>query len=520
MISIDELTKEPIKLKQGMTTNPVLNKVLGAKNIGSLINEIGGASASVGMGQDLVGSGLETAIQEQPGTRPSGSYDNITKKNPPPRDYVKGDNIQIKNVTKKVPGVENVNVGKGPPILEKNTAKAGTDYVNNVVKHVQGMGDDISASAVSGASFKGANPDFDKIRASLIKEAKTNKGILRTYFTETKKANEGVLINGKRYTMNQGPLDKLFKKVSGYVGKEDTKNFVKLVDQEILKQGGKLSGKAGLAKDFILNEAQRLFKLGDKKGARIILTALATSLPTIAKAAGPVSLPLTGIDLIKLSKKFGPGVLENIQQGLDTVTEPVTSKIAEAESMFENMLKSKMNKGGMMDINFMTRPTGYKDGTRDGTLVGDKKEEIPVREIVKDKPEGIMGTLKSIFSKKEAGTIENPLPLSMIFEPGVSQKTLIDEGAFITTPDGITFKATPFMFDKYLGTKYVENNTFGQRDDVEVEFKPKYITSEEKSFTEPGGMFDQIQIPREQGRFTEMNQGGIMDINQLTKRIR
>ena len=181
MISIDELTKEPIKLKQGMTTNPVLNKVLGAKNIGSLINEIGGASASVGMGQDLVGPGLETAIEKQPGTRPSGSYDNITKKNPPPRDYVKGDNIQIKNVTKKVPGVENVNVGKGPPILEKNTAKAGTDYVNNVVKHVQGMGDDISASAVSGASFKGANPDFDKIRASLIKEAKTNKGILRTY---------------------------------------------------------------------------------------------------------------------------------------------------------------------------------------------------------------------------------------------------------------------------------------------------------------------------------------------------
>ncbi len=231
-------------------------------------------------------------------------------------------------------------------------------------------------------------------------------------------------------------------------------------------------------------------------------------------------MPLTTIDIIKLSEKFGPDIVEKIQSGLETVTEPVTSKIAEAQSMFENMLKSKMNQGGMMDINFMTRPMGYKDGTRDGTLVGDKKEEIPVREIVRDEPEGIMGTLKSIFSKKEAGTIENPLPLSMVFEPGVSQKTLIDEGAFITTPDGITFKATPFMFDKYLGTKYVENNTFGQRDDVEVEFRPKYITSAEKSFVEPGGVFDQIQTPRKEGRFTEMNQGGIMDINQLTKRIR
>jgi hypothetical protein len=499
MISIDELTKEPIKLKKGMTTNPALNKVLGAKNIGSLINEIGGASASVGMGQDLVGPGLETAIEKQPGTRPSGSYDNIKKPTPVSRDYIRGGNLQLKNVTKKVPGVENVNVGKGPPFLEKNTTKAGKNYVNNVVKYVQGMGDDVSAKAVSGGSFKGANPQFDKIRSSLIKEAEAgNKGILRTYFTETKKANEGVLINGKRYTMNKGPLDKLFKKVSGYVGKEDTKNFVKLVDQEILKQGGKLSGKTGLVKDFILNEAQRLYRLGDKAGAKTILTALATSIPTIVKA-----LPLGPVDLF-IPSPMGSGELP--EEGTP-----------EYEQLMKDMGK---NQGGMMDINFMTRPMGYKDGTRDGTLVGDKKEEIPVREIIKDKPEGIMGTLKSIFSKKEAGTIENPLPLSMIFEPGVSQKTLIDEGAFITTPDGITFKATPFMFDKYLGTKYVENNTFGQRDDVEVEFKPKYITSEEKSFTEPGGMFDQIQIPREQGRFTEMNQGGIMDINQLTKRIR
>jgi len=189
----------------------------------------------------------------------------------------------------------------------------------------------------------------------------------------------------------------------------------------------------------------------------------------------------------------------------------------EYEQLMKDMGK---NQGGMMDINFMTRPMGYKDGTRDGTLVGDKKEEIPVREIVRDEPEGIMGTLKSILSKKEFGTIENPLPLDRVFDPGVSQKTLIDEGAFITTPDGITFKATPFMFDKYLGTKYVENNTFGQRDDVEVEFRPKYITSAEKSFVEPGGVFDQVQTPRKEGRFTEMNQGGIMDINQLTKRIR
>ena len=301
------------------------------------------------------------------------------------------------------------------------------------------------------------------------------------------------------------------------VGK--SKKFQSKVFTDIQNWGKKNLNKAKqLTLDIALAQIDRL--PGKQKVAA--LTALLSTIATkgFAKVIPIVGPASTAADITTLTKTFGPDIVEGIQSGLDTVTEPVTSKIAEAQSMFENMLKSKMNQGGMMDINFMTRPMGYKDGTRDGTLVGDKKEEIPVREIVRDEPEGIMGTLKSIFSKKEFGTIENPLPLDRVFDPGVSQKTLIDEGAFITTPDGITFKATPFMFDKYLGTKYVENNTFGQRDDVEVEFRPKYITSAEKSFVEPGGMFDQIQTPRKEGRFTEMNQGGIMDINQLIKRTR
>jgi len=244
---------------------------------------------------------------------------------------------------------------------------------------------------------------------------------------------------------------------------------------------------------FGLSQVDKLVKMGNTSAARKLLTAILTLAPK----------GLFGMDLL-IPTTMGSGELP--EEGTP-----------EYEQLMKDMGK---NQGGMMDINFMTRPMGYKDGTRDGTLVGDKKEEIPVREIVRDEPEGIMGTIKSFVSKKEFGTIENPLPLSMVFEPGVSQKTLIDEGAFITTPDGITFKATPKMFDKYLGTKYVENNTFGERDDVEVEFKPKYITSAEKSFVEPGGMYDQVQTPRAEGRFTEMNQGGIMDINQLTKRIR
>ena len=35
----------------------------------------------------------------------------------------------------------------------------------------------------------------------------------------------------------------------------------------------------------------------------------------------------------------------------------------------------QFNKGGMMDINYMTRPVGYRNGTRGGDLVGDAEKE-------------------------------------------------------------------------------------------------------------------------------------------------
>jgi hypothetical protein len=35
----------------------------------------------------------------------------------------------------------------------------------------------------------------------------------------------------------------------------------------------------------------------------------------------------------------------------------------------------KKNRGGMMNINDMIRPLGYKEGTRDGTLVGDEEKK-------------------------------------------------------------------------------------------------------------------------------------------------
>ena len=339
-------------------------------------------------------------------------------------------------------------------------------------------------------AFKGLSPkDIKTIESS---------GFLSQF---AKDQRNQILKSGGKF--NQKNLNKVLDQMFDFTFKDlDTAAGVKnpqIQDTKITKAMDKVDANKNIKPDqklnikFGLSQVDKLVKMGNTSAARKLLTAILTLAPK----------GLFGMDLL-IPTTMGSGELP--EEGTP-----------EYEQLMKDMGK---NQGGMMDINFMTRPMGYKDGTRDGTLVGDKKEEIPVREIVRDEPEGIMGTIKSFVSKKEFGTIENPLPLSMVFEPGVSQKTLIDEGAFISTPDGITFKATPKMFDKYLGTKYVENNTFGERDDVEVEFKPKYITSAEKSFVEPGGMYDQVQTPRAEGRFTEMNQGGIMDINQLTKRIR
>jgi hypothetical protein len=377
MISIDELTK-PIGLKKGMTPNPVLNKVLKTKNIGSLINEIGTATESMGMGQDLPGVGFEEALQEQPGERVSTKASNVDKN--VKRDYIKKGRIELANIKPKDLTVKSVKVGTQLlPFLEKNTQKDADKYIKNTVKYVRGLGDNEAAKIVQGSSFMGAT-GYGELRNQTWSEAKNDPKKLKKFFIEVKgKEAENAKFNhkGKSYKLNVKTFNPFFEKKTGYVPKGSAKNFVQLVDEEIVKKGGSLSGKAGLAKNFILNEAQRLFKIGDKKGAKLILTALATSIPTIAKAATPLGVPLTTIDVIKLSEKFGPDIVEKVQSGLDTVTEPVTSKIAEAQSMFENMLKSKMNQGGMMDINFMTRPLGYKDGTRGGTTVGDLEKNIP-----------------------------------------------------------------------------------------------------------------------------------------------
>ena len=120
------------------------------------------------------------------------------------------------------------------------------------------------------------------------------------------------------------------------------------------------------------------------------------------KAIPGVNVLSYAYDAGNIGQEYGPPVIEKVQEGLDIVTEPVASKMAQAEDMIKQMFLSKMNQGGMMDINYMTRPLGYKDGTRDGELVGDRQAEIK-GELVGDRQAEIKGEQDFLKSFSDPG---------------------------------------------------------------------------------------------------------------------
>ena len=98
---------------------------------------------------------------------------------------------------------------------------------------------------------------------------------------------------------------------------------------------------------FGLSQVDKLVKMGNSPAARKLLTAIITLAPK----------GLFGMDLL-IPTEMGSGELP--KEGTP-----------EYEQLMKDMGK---NQGGMMDINYMTRPIGYKEGTRDGELVGDQEK--------------------------------------------------------------------------------------------------------------------------------------------------
>ena len=165
-----------------------------------------------------------------------------------------------------------------------------------------------------------------------------------------------ILDSGKKF--NQKILNKtlddmfefVFKDFDTAVGvknpqiqdKKITKAMDKVDANEKIKPAQKLNIKFGLS------QVDKLVKMGNTPAARKLLTAILTLAPK----------GLFGMDLL-IPTTMGSGELP--EEGTP-----------EYEQLMKDMGK---NQGGMMDINFMTRPLGYRDGTREGTTVGDLEKK-------------------------------------------------------------------------------------------------------------------------------------------------
>jgi hypothetical protein len=193
-------------------------------------------------------------------------------------------------------------------------------------------------------AFKGLSPkDIKTIESS---------GFLSQF---AKDQRNQILKSGGKF--NQKNLNKVLDQMFDFTFKDlDTAAGVKnpqIQDTKITKAMDKVDANKNIKPDqklnikFGLSQVDKLVKMGNIPAARKLLTAILTLAPK----------GLFGMDLL-IPTTMGSGELP--EEGTP-----------EYEQLMKDMGK---NQGGMMDINFMTRPLGYKDGTREGELVGDKEK--------------------------------------------------------------------------------------------------------------------------------------------------
>jgi len=210
-------------------------------------------------------------------------------------------------------------------------------------------------------AFKGLSPkDIKTIESS---------GFLSQF---AKDQRNQILKSGGKF--NQKNLNKVLDQMFDFTFKDlDTAAGVKnpqIQDTKITKAMDKVDANKNIKPDqklnikFGLSQVDKLVKMGNTSAARKLLTAILTLAPK----------GLFGMDLL-IPTTMGSGELP--EEGTP-----------EYEQLMKDMGK---NQGGMMDINFMTRPLGYKDGTRGGTTVGDLEDPT---KVIQER------ILRDVFNKK------------------------------------------------------------------------------------------------------------------------
>ena len=209
----------------------------------------------------------------------------------------------------------------------------------------------------------------------------------------------GGKVQSKFYQMAQG----FWKKFSANMPKEmkalKTVNF-KLAINEV---------------DKMLTTAKTALQ---KKQAIMALTALLTSI-----SKGTFGMGLMGLSKASgaYSVLLGAGAISDVLTPTDFLGSKEKDEYVylPVEEKVEPAPIERFNRGGIMDINYMTRPLGYALGTQAGELVGDREKYLTEQERMFDYLAGIEKRLSQArdLTEHEAGPLrrERQRILDMLF---------------------------------------------------------------------------------------------------------
>ncbi len=236
----------------------------------------------------------------------------------------------------------------GDDLFKKKVMQAGFDSLSDFNEAFKAAGGDLG-DASNKTRF---------LNSYLPKEEAPYRNII----TDRIKSKYEILSGGATPGTKGAPENKVYWQAASAAEKEAMEKFpkdTKVNKQKRLTYVKKYLKDAGVPAKWLLNNLPKM-GLYATAGAAAPISALAS-----AMIYAGTSKPAMG-ELPKESLK--DKVLRDIDFSAPSANAQLLEKLSQ-----DAVMKAG---GGMMNINDMIKPLGYKEGTKDGTLVGDREKEI------------------------------------------------------------------------------------------------------------------------------------------------
>jgi len=183
---------------------------------------------------------------------------------------------------------------------------------------------------------------------------------------------------------SRGIFENIYSKSKGFEGeyaeqfsKADKDKFTK-IQLDVQKKADKKFGlketlnKTELNKKLTYMANQIKEKIGNKTALRLGLTIPVIKVFLTKSLYGTPLAPIAAAsDAAMIAETLSPVAEEAKEKISEKVIEPAAKKMVEGENILQQFFKTKMNLGGMMDINEMTRPVSMRNG---GDPVQERKD--------------------------------------------------------------------------------------------------------------------------------------------------